>query len=94
MLLNLSLLSASIFDGIIKDTANSNTLLSTVMSIVWWAAVMLAVIFVAYAGFQYATSSGDSNRITEAKSQIMNGIIGLVIILLIGVVFRLALSWV
>jgi hypothetical protein len=93
-ILNLTFISAgNLFDGIISDKTDPNTIISKIMPIVWWFAVMLAVIYVAYGGFQYATSGGDSNKLNEAKTSILNGIIGLVVTLFIGMFFRLVLGW-
>ena len=52
---------------------------------------MLAVCFIAYGGFKYTTSGGDSNKISEAKSTILNGVIGLVVVLSIAVIFSFIL---
>jgi hypothetical protein len=42
---------------------------------------VIAVGFIAYAGFLWLTSSGDEEKITTAKNILKNGVIGLVIIL-------------
>jgi hypothetical protein len=42
---------------------------------------LLAVGFVIYGGFRYMTSQGEPDKTSEAKSTILNAIIGLVIIM-------------
>lgn len=88
----LNSVAQSIFDGVIKVSPSADTVLETVLKLVWWAALMLAVIFIAYGGFKYTTSSGDGNKISEAKSSILNGVIGLVVVLSIAVIFRFILG--
>jgi|JI10StandDraft_1071094.scaffolds.fasta_scaffold395288_3 hypothetical protein len=91
---SVSLIAAgNLFDGIVNDKADPNSIISKVLPVVWWFAVILAVIYVAYGGFLYTTSSGDSNKVNEAKSSILNGIIGLIVTLFIGLLFRLVLGW-
>lgn len=83
----------TIFDGSInKGSKDFEAILPIVLQLIWWAAVMLAVIFIAYGGFKYTTSNGDSNKINEAKSSILNGVIGLVVVLSIAVIFRFILG--
>lgn len=91
MMIYLSLPAATIFDGVVSNQASPNKILGNIMPLVWFVAVGLAVIYVAYGGFQYTISSGDSNKLNEAKSTILNGIIGLVLILLMGALFRYVL---
>lgn len=88
---NFTIFGANIFDDVITQNASPDTVIAKVLPLVWWAAVLLAVIYVAYGGFQYTTSNGDSNKINEAKSTILNGVIGLVICLMIATVFRFIL---
>lgn len=89
----LSLIAETIFDKtIIKDQASPDKIISNVMPLIWFVAVGLAVIYIAYGGFQYTTSNGDGNKISEAKTTILNGVIGLVVILLMGAIFRYILG--
>lgn len=58
--------------------------ISTVIRIIQLALAFLgfiAVLIVIYAGFLWMTSGGNQDRITEAKSWLRNGVIGLIIIL-------------
>lgn len=87
-----NIFGANIFDGVVSQNASPDKILSNILPLVWWAAVMLAVIYVAYGGFKYTTSNGDSNKVSEAKSSILNGVIGLVVCLMIAVIFRFILG--
>lgn len=86
-----TIIAANIFDDVVTQNASPDTILSKALPLVWWVAVLLAVIYVAYGGFQYTTSNGDANKINEAKSSILNGVIGLVVCLMIAVIFRFIL---
>ena len=79
-------------DSMNKGSKNFEAVLPIVLQLVWWSAVMLAVVFIAYGGFKYTTSNGDSSKINEAKSSILNGVIGLVVVLSIAVIFRFILG--
>lgn len=85
----LTTFSQTIFDGVIGNNGGQgiDKTLGTLLSIVWWLATMLAVTFIAYGGFKYTTSGGDGNKVSEAKSTILNGVIGLVVVLSIAVIF-------
>jgi phage shock protein PspC (stress-responsive transcriptional regulator) len=42
---------------------------------------IIALVIILYAGFKWMTAGGDESKIEEAKKQLINGIIGLIIIL-------------
>ena len=56
-------------DGIVKTAVN----------IMLWIIGVIAVIMLVFGGIRYATSAGDSNKVTAAKNTIMYAIVGLVI---------------
>lgn len=60
-----------------KDNANDliNRLVNTLLFVVG----SLAVIMIIVGGIMYATSAGDSGRITKAKNTIMYSIVGLIV---------------
>jgi hypothetical protein len=88
------LTAATIFDGVVSQKLDPGTVISKIMPVVWWFAVILTIIYIAYAGFQYTTSNGDGNKISEAKSAIFNGVIGLAVTLSVGIFFRIVLGWI
>lgn len=52
--------------------------------------VIIAVIFIVWGGVRYMTAGGDSKKTEEAKSTIINGLIGAVVVLGVGVIIRTA----
>ena len=50
--------------------------------------VIIAVIFIIWGGIKYMTSRGDSKKADEAKSVIINGIIGAAVVLGVGVILN------
>lgn len=88
----LKFLAGTIFDKVLhRNRGDFDSIFPTLLSVAWWLATMLAVCFIAYGGFKYTTSGGDSNKISEAKSTILNGVIGLVVVLSIAVIFSFIL---
>lgn len=91
----LKLLSTTytIFDGVIGNNGGQgiDVTIGNLLKVAWWLGAMLAVAFIAYGGFKYTTSGGDSNKTSEAKSTILNGVIGLVVVLSIAVIFSFVL---
>lgn len=58
---------------------------NTVLAVVNWllfAVGVIAVIMLIWGGIKYATSAGDSNKVTAAKNTILYAIIGLAIAIL------------
>jgi hypothetical protein len=53
---------------------------------------IVAVIMIVVAGFKFITSSGDSAKLTSAKSTLMYALVGLVIVVLSQVIVRFVLS--
>lgn len=52
--------------------------------------VIIAVIFIIWGGIKYMTAGGDPKKADEAKTAIINGIIGAAIVLGVGVILRTA----
>jgi hypothetical protein len=59
----------------------ADDLIRSVVNLVYYVAGIVAVIVIIIAGITYATSVGDSGRITRAKNMILYAVIGLVILL-------------
>ena len=67
-----------------KGTANElnltqGGLVGTVVNYLLWFIGILSVIMIIWGGIRYATSAGDSNKVTAAKNTILYAVIGLVI---------------
>ena len=52
--------------------------------------VIIAVIFIIYGGIKYMSARGDPKKAEEARSAIINGIIGAAIVLGVGVILNTA----
>ena len=67
-------------DGIAKDAnLTDGTLVTTVINFLLWLVVIISVIMLIIGGIKYATSAGDSNKVTSAKNTIVYAILGLVV---------------
>lgn len=56
--------------------------LDEISVILMWLGIALAVLLIIIAGIQYIISAGDEEKIKKAKKTIVNGLIGVAIILL------------
>lgn len=52
--------------------------------------VVIAVIFIIWGGIKYMTARGDAKKAEEARSAIVHGVIGAVVVLGVGVILRTA----
>jgi hypothetical protein len=71
------------FDGTLQG-AKQNDLAGLITEIMNWLfgfLGILAVLVILYGGFKWMTAGGDDDKVGEAKKLIINGIIGLIIIL-------------
>lgn len=59
-----------------------DTGVATILNIVFFAAGVLAVVFIIIGGFKYTVSGGDSSGLKTAKETITYAIVGLIITLL------------
>ena len=50
--------------------------------------VIVAVIFIVWGGVRYMSAGDDSSRLGEAKSTIINGIIGALVVLAVGLILQ------
>jgi hypothetical protein len=66
-------------DGKADPIAGPNGALIKVTSILALVAGIISVIFLAWGGFKYITSNGDSSGVSSAKSTIIAALVGLVI---------------
>ena len=67
------------------DTAggrtNATSMIKNVINALIYLIAAIAVIMIAYSGFRYTTSAGDSNAVQNAKSVIIYSVVGLVVAL-------------
>ena len=64
--------------GLAGDT-DGNSVVTMIVNIMLWLIGILAVIMLIFGGIKYATSAGDTTKVTSAKNTIMYAVIGLVI---------------
>lgn len=74
------------------STDRLNSLISNVINILSLIAGIIAVIMIVVSGFKYITSSGDSAKVSSAKTTIIYAIIGLVIVALAQIIVRFVLG--
>ena len=66
--------------GIAKNAdLTDGSLVKTIIDFMLWLIVIIAVIMIIVGGIKYATSAGDSNKVTSAKNTIIYAVLGLVI---------------
>ena len=59
---------------------DADAVLSGVIDLVFMATGIICIIVIIIAGIMYATSNGDSGRVTSAKNAILYAVVGLVLI--------------
>jgi len=64
------------------STASAGDILNGVLTTVYWAGGVTAVIVIIISGIMYATSEGDANKVQRAKNGILYSIVGLVLIIM------------
>ena len=65
----------------IPHTTSADQILINGLNLLYFVAGLVAVIVIVVAGITYATSSGDSGKVTKAKNMILYAVVGLVIVL-------------
>lgn len=68
------------------------TALRAIANILSIVAGAIAVIFIIIGGFRYVTSSGDSSKVSGAKSAITYAVVGIVIVIFAQLIVNFALS--
>lgn len=67
--------------GSLNGSADPRTIIARIINIALGFLGIIAVGLILYAGFKWMMSNGDEEKISDAKSTLKNGIIGLVIVL-------------
>lgn len=65
--------------GSATGISDPNSLVTTIVNGALWFVGILSVIMLIWGGIRYATSAGDSNKVTAAKNTILYAVIGLVV---------------
>ena len=98
LLLPLMSLAAPVFDpfptatgsGTAWTIARIESLIERIGNFMIFIGIIVAVVFIIYGGIKYMTAGGDSKRAEEARTAILNGIIGAAVVLGVGVILRTA----
>ncbi len=78
--------------GATDGPTDLNNTIKTVIEIILYIVGILAVVFIIYGGIKYATSAGDSAKVTSAKNTIMYSVIGLIIAILAYAIVQFVLG--
>jgi len=81
----------------IDDTAYAGgigDLFITIINVVYFIGLALALIFIIVCGIKYMTSQGDQTKAEEARSCITNAVIGVVIIVAFRVILTLLIRFI
>lgn len=70
----------------------AENIVSPVVNLLFWLVGVLSVIMLIWGGIRYATSAGDSNKVTGAKNTIIYSIVGLAVALLSYAIVSLVVS--
>ena len=63
-------------------------LIETVARFLILISVVIAVIFIVWGGISYMTAGDDTSKASAAKSRIVNGIIGALVVLAVGLILQ------
>lgn len=72
----------------IVDNASFNQVITGIINVALYVGGGIAVIFLIYGGITYVTAGGDQEKATQARTIIVNAIIGVIIIALALVIIR------
>src|SRR3989344_5862222 len=64
--------------GGLQDSGKA--ILQTGLSLLFYGAAILAIVFILISGIQWITSSGDPGKISSAKKKLLYSIIGLIVV--------------
>ena len=67
-------------EGMVQNAnLTDGNLVKKIIDFMLWLVVIIAVIMIIVGGIKYATSAGDSNKVTSAKNTIIYAALGLVV---------------
>jgi len=81
----------------VSGTNQSTDLVGTIQVVIQWALGFIGIVVFGiflFAGFEYATSGGSDDKAKEARSRMVNAVIGLIIIFFAFVASNTILSFV
>lgn len=63
-------------------TGQADTVVNSVLNVVYWGAGIVAVIVIIISGILYIISSGNPGQVAKAKNGIIAGVVGLILVLM------------
>ena len=69
-------------DGTPDELFGTGGIFTTIINIILFIVGILSVIMLIYGGIRYATSAGESGRVTSAKNTVLYAIVGLIVAIL------------
>lgn len=79
-------------DTIGLGTQDIRLTIASILNVALGLLGIICITIIIYAGFVWMTASGNNDRITEAKTMLINGLIGLIIIITSYAVARFVLN--
>lgn len=79
-------------DALPKVNVGDNSLVKTVLNILFSILGAISLLFVTYGGFKYVISRGEPQSVAKAKDTILYAVIGLVIALLATVIVNFVIG--
>ncbi|MDZ4221355.1 MAG: pilin [Patescibacteria group bacterium] len=70
----------------VSHDAGLYTKISAIINILLGFIGVVALVYILYAGFRWITASGNEDQVTEARNNIRNAVIGLVVVFLAFVI--------
>lgn len=70
----------------------ANNAVGSIINILLFLAAAAAVIYLIWAGIKYLTAGGDTKKAGEARTAIINAVIGLIVIVAAYTIIRIAIS--
>jgi type IV secretory pathway VirB2 component (pilin) len=75
------------------QAGNFGGIVGSLISLIFVIAVVAALLYLIYGGFRWLISSGDKQKVTEAREHIIAAVIGLVIIFLAYFILNIILQF-
>ena len=76
------------YPGTALTLTDVQDLIETVARFLILVSVLIAVIFIVWGGIKYMSAGDDSSKASGAKSTIVNGIIGALVVLAVGLILQ------
>lgn len=82
------------YNPTVRDNSALNNSVSNITSTVYAIAGMVAVLVIVIAGYMFAVSNGNADRVRKARFMILGASVGLVVVLMAFLITQLVIRWV